>query len=89
MTCDNKSSLQELEKQLNAARHLFSSMNKHKPLEHLQVTRQFPGNKNIEAQLRFHSTKKKRKLLKNIRFSKPTRAEIDEIFSNNKEGKDM
>ena len=89
MTCDNKSSLQELEKQLNSARHLFSSMNKHKPLEHLQVTRQFPGNKNIEAQVRFHSTKKKRKLPKNIRFSKPTRAEIDEIFSNNKEGKGM
>lgn len=89
LTCDNKSSLQELEKQLNSARHLFSSMNKHKPLEHLEVARQFPGNKNIETQLRFHSTKKKRKLPKNIRFSKPTRAEIEEIFSNNKEGKGM
>ena len=86
ITCDNKSSLQELEKQLNSARHLFSLINKHKPLEHLQVTCQFLGNKNIETQLRFHSTKK-RKLPKNIRFSKPTRAEIDEIFSNSKEGK--
>ena len=37
MTCDNKSSLQELEKQLNSPRHLFSSMNKYKLLEHLQV----------------------------------------------------
>ena len=88
MTCDNKSSLQELEKHPNSARHLFISMNKHKPLEHLQVTRQFRGNKIIEAQLRFHSTKK-RKLPKNIRFSKPTHAEIDQNFSNNKEGKGM
>ena len=92
MTCDNKSSLQELEKQVNSARHLFSSMNKNKPLKHLEVTRQFPGNKKIETQLRFHSTKKKRKLPKNVRFSKPRTTDINKIFSKSKEhkeGKDM
>ena len=86
MNCDNKSSLQELEKQLNSARHLFSSVNKHQPLKNLQVTRQFPGNKKIETQLRFHSTKK-RKLPKNIRFTKPTTTEINKIFSKSKEVK--
>ena len=67
-------------------------MNKNKPLKHLEVTHQFPGNKKIETQLRFHSTKKKRKLPKNVRFSKPRTTDINKIFSKSKEhkeGKDM
>ena len=39
-----------------------------------------PGNKRIEAQLRFFSTKKKRKHTNHLRFTKPSDDDIKKIF---------
>ena len=44
-----------------------------------------PPNKNMEKQLRFFSTKKKRKNVKKIRFEKPTREEKEQILDNYRE----
>lgn len=79
--CNDKEALQQLDKQLNAAHHLYLSMRKRKPLLQLKVTKNTPANKNIEVQRRFKSTKKKRKRTGNVRFMKPTNQDICSLFS--------
>ena len=78
--CQHKQPLQQLEKQLNAAQSLFTSLQNRKPLKEIQPKSRAPANKNIQPQLRFYSTKKKRKRDSNVRYSKPTREEGELIF---------
>ena len=79
-TCQDKEALQQLEKQLNSAQSLFRSLQNRKSLKEIQLKSNAPGNKNITPQLRFHSTKKKRKRASNVRYSKPSREEMETIF---------
>lgn len=79
-SCQHKQPLQQLEKQLNAAQSLFSSLQNRKPLKEIQLKSRAPANKHIQPQLRFYSTKKKRKRDSNVRYSKPTREEGELIF---------
>ena len=79
-SCQHKQPLQQLEKQLNAAQSLFSSLQNRKPLKEIQPKSRAPANKHIQPQLRFYSTKKKRKRDSNVRYSKPTREEGELIF---------
>ena len=78
--CNDKNALQQLEVQINSAKHLFTSLQNRTPLRQLQVSKQYPANKRIETQHRFYSTKKKRKNTQRLRFSKPTRNETDKIL---------
>lgn len=80
LTCQHKKPLQQLEKQLSAAQSLLSSLQNRKPLKEIQLKSRAPANKNIQQQLRFYSTKKKRKHDRNVRYSKPTREEGELIF---------
>ena len=78
--CHCKDSLLQLDKQLLAAKSLLDSTQKRKPLSLLMPKGNMPANKKIEPQLRFFSTKKKRKHTSQIRFTKPTDQDIDKLF---------
>ena len=79
-SCHDKVALQQLDKQINAAQHLFSSLQKRTSLHKMKPTTIAPANKNIERQKRFHSTKKKTKTTKRVRFTKPTREDVSLLF---------
>ena len=79
-SCHDKEALQQLDKQINAAQHLFSSLQKRTSLHKMKPTTIEPANKNIERQRRFHSTKKKKKTTKRVRFTKPTREDVSLLF---------
>ena len=76
--------LLQLEKQINSAHSLFLSVEENttvpKVIKMTEEARAAPPNKNMEKQLRFLSTKKKRKNVKKIRFEKPTREEKEQIL---------
>ena len=79
--CDDKYALQQFETHINSAKHLLASLRNRAPLNQLQCSRPCPGNKRIERQTRFYSTKKKRKSSQKVRFSKPTRSDKERLFS--------
>ena len=56
--CHSKDSLLQFEKQILAAKSLLDATSNKKPLHTLPVAK-IPGNKRIEPQLRFFSTKKR------------------------------
>ena len=60
-SCHDKEALQQLDKQINAAQHLCSSLQKRTSIHKMKPTTSAPANKNIERQKRFWSTKKRRK----------------------------
>ena len=61
-SCINKEALQQLDKQINAAQNLFSSLQKHTCHHYkMQPISNTPANKNIEKQEGFRSTKKEPK----------------------------
>jgi hypothetical protein len=70
--CTNKEALQQLDKQLNTAQHLFSSLQKQVSHHKLQPISNTPSNKKIQKQNRFRSTKKVKKPTSRPRFEKPT-----------------
>lgn len=77
--CTNKEALLELDKGLSAKHFLFESMQKSTPAN-LIVKQNGPANKNMDRQRQFFSTKRKRKRQDNIRYSKPTREEKENLF---------
>ncbi len=77
--CHSKDSLLLFEKQILAANNLLDAINNKKPLCTLPVVN-IPGNKKIEPQLRFFSTKKKRKHTNHVRFTKPNDEDINKMF---------
>ena len=81
--------LLQLEKQINSARSLFLSVEKDNTVPEVinmsDKARTTPANKNMEKQLRFFSTKKKRKNLKKIRFAKPTTDEKEQFLDDYRE----
>ena len=81
--------LLQLEKQINSARSLFLSVEKDNTVPEVinmsDKARTTPANKNVEKQLRFFSTKKKRKNLKKIRFAKPTTDEKEQFLDDYRE----
>lgn len=81
--CENDNALQQLEKNINSANSLFISIREHEHgNKHLPMPKpNIPHNKNIEAQKRFFSTKKKPRK-SNVRLVKPTKEEKIEITKN-------
>ena len=77
--CHSKDSLLLFEKQILAAKSLLDAASNKKPLRTLPVEN-IPGNKKIEPQLRFFSTKKKRKHINHVRFTKPNDEDINKMF---------
>ncbi len=81
--------LLQLEKQINSAHSLFLSVEKNNTAPEVinmsDKARATPANKNMEKQLRFFSTKKKRKNVKKIRFAKPTKEEKEQFLDDYKE----
>ena len=77
--CHSKDSLLQFEKQILAAKSLLDATNNKTPLHTLPVAN-IPGNKRIEPQPRFFSTKKKRKHTNHLRFTKPSDDDIKKIF---------
>ena len=80
--CDDEDALRTLEKGLTAKQFLFQSMQKHPTrAATIPLKETGPSNKNLERQRRFFfSTKKKRKRQENIRYSKPTQDEKENLF---------
>ena len=79
-SCTNKEALQHLDKQINAAQNLFSSLQKHTCHHKMQPISNTPANKNIEKQKGFRSTKKKTKMSNRSRFTKPSTEDICLLF---------
>lgn len=79
-SCLDKEALQQLDKQINAAQHLFSSLQKRTCLHKMKPMTNTPANKNIERRKGFRSTKKKTKTTKRVRFTKPTRDDVRLLF---------
>ena len=81
--CTNIEALQQLDKNINAAQHLFSSLQKQVTQHKLQPIWNTPANKNIEKQKRFNSTMKKVKntSASRSRFAKPTLEESQSLLS--------
>ena len=81
--CTNKEALQELDKGLSAKIFRFESMLQQPTPATIALKENGPANKNLERQRRFFfSTKKKRKRQENIRYSKPTQEEKENMFQN-------
>lgn len=86
-SCINKEALQQLDKQINAAQNLFSSLQKHTFHHHkMQPISNTPANKNIEKQKGFRSTKKRTKTANKSRFTKPTNEDIISLFPKTNDG---
>ena len=77
--CHSKDSLLHFKKQILAAKSLLDATSNKTPLRTLPVAN-IPGNKRIEPQARFFSTKKKRKHTNHLRFTKPSDDDIKKIF---------
>lgn len=80
-TCENKVGLQELQNHLNAGQSIFTSLQNRKPLKELKVTSNATVNKKIVTQPHLYSTKKKRKCKNNMRFTTPTKQEVEVLFT--------
>lgn len=77
--CYSKDSLLLFEKQILAVKSLLDATKNKNTLRTLPVAN-IPANKKIEPQLRFFSTKKKRKHTNHVRFTKPSDEDIKKIF---------
>ncbi|XP_028408935.1 uncharacterized protein LOC114542468 isoform X2 [Dendronephthya gigantea] len=89
-SCTNKEALQQLDKQINAAQNVFSSLQKHPCLHHkMQPISNTPANKNIEKQKGFRSTKKKAKTTNKSRLTKPSKEDILSLFPNTNDPDDV
>ena len=78
--CTHKEALLELDRGLSAKQFLFDSMMKQPTAATLVLKENGPANKNLDRQRRFFSTKRKRKRQENIRYSKPTHEEKENLF---------
>ena len=78
--CTNKDALQQLDKRINAAQNLFASLQKHVFHHKLKPITNTPGNKNIEKQKGFRSTKKRTRMVNRARFTKPSTADVPLLF---------
>ena len=79
-SCTNKEALQHLDKQINAAQNLFSSLQKHTYHHKIQPISNTPASKNIEKQKGFRSTKKKIRMANRSHFTKPSTEDICLLF---------
>lgn len=73
-SCNSPSALKQLDKQLSAAKNLFTTLIKVGKQEVIPLTKEnihAPANKNMEIQRRFFTTKKRHKRTK-VRLSKPS-----------------
>ena len=73
-----------LDKQLTATINSFDALRhlcQHKSLKYIKPVTVIPANKNITPQLKFYSTKKKRKQKPNVKFSKPSFEKKEKFFS--------
>ena len=81
--CTNKEALQELDKGLSAKMFLFELMLQQPTPATIALKENGPANKNLERQRQFFfSTKKKKKRQENIKYSKPTQEEKENMFQN-------
>ena len=78
--CTNKDALQQLDKRINAAQNLFASLQKHVFHHKLKPITNTPGNKNIEKQKGFRSTKKRTRMVNRARFTNPSTADVPLLF---------
>lgn len=79
--CENDDALQQLERSINSAHSLFTSIREHGN-KHLPTPKEnAPHNRNIVPQKRFFSTKKKSRKI-NVRLVKPSKEEKMEITGN-------
>lgn len=80
--CSDYQALCELDKGLSAKQFLFQSMLKQPVPERIPLKENGPANKNLDRQRRFFfSTRRKRKRQENVRYSKPTQEEKENMFS--------
>ena len=75
-----KDTLQQLDKRINAAQSLFTPLQKHAIHHTLKPITNMPGNKSIEKQKGFRSTKKQTRIVNRARFTKPSTADIHLLF---------
>ena len=80
--CENKDLLNEITKKVKASHLLYTSLHKQESLTPIKTITNSPVNKKINPQLRFRSTKKKRKKTSNARFAKPNHDDISALFGN-------
>ena len=73
--------LNELNKQLTSSLSTFEAMTKFKNVNNIKPVTNEPANKNLEKQVNFYSTKKKRKCKGNVRFAKPTQDDLNKFFN--------
>lgn len=79
-SCNNNEALEQLNKQLTSALSTFDACNKFQGVKNINLLKSPPGNKNVEKQLNFFSTKKKRKSKNKIRFARPTSEDLKDFF---------
>ena len=81
--CENKHLLNEISKKVKASHYLFKSLLKQPAsLSPIKPMNTSPANKKINPQLRFRSTKKKRKRTTKVRFAKPNQGDCSALFGN-------
>lgn len=78
---EDENNLRDLCQKLKAAKHTFLSV-RSEPLKQIEFSQKIHPNQSVQAQLRFVSTKKKRKSTSTVVFAKPTIAEKQNIFKN-------
>ena len=81
--------LRHVEKQVTSTLNTFDAMSKYQSVKELKPTSSVPANKNITRQLKFYSTKKKRKRNSNVRYAKPTSEEKVSFFMKLENEKDL
>jgi hypothetical protein len=79
--CLDKEAVDYVSKQCSAVTDTFIAMTKFTNVNNITIPIKEPANKNIQKQLNFYSTKKKRKVKSQVRFAKPSRDEIDGFYN--------